>query len=117
MICGKNKIDINDFKAHTQYRGYTINDNIIKWFWEWLEKSDEKKQFKYLKFVSGRTRLPKPGTGNEYTHIITRLSVNNVLPKSSTCFFTSKLPNYDSKELFIEKMEYVIENCSDITDQ
>ena len=81
MICGKNKIDINDFKAHTQYRGYTINDNIIKWFWEWLEKSDEKKQFKYLKFVSGRTRLPKPGTGNEYTHIITRLSVNNVLPK------------------------------------
>ena len=116
MICGKNKMDINDFKAHTIYLGYTINDNIIKWFWEWLEKSDEKKQFKYLKFVSGRTRLPKPGTGSEYTHTITKIIDNNALPRSATCFFTLKLPNYDTKELFIEKMEYVIENCSDITD-
>ena len=116
MVCGKNKLDIKDFKSHTVYSGYTIKDKIIEWFWEWLEKSEEKKQFKYLKYVSGRTRLPKPGTRSSYTHTITKVSVNNVLPRAATCFFTLKLPNYDSKELFIEKMEYVIENCSDITD-
>ena len=116
MVCGKNKLDIKDFKSHTIYSGYTIKDKIIEWFWEWLEKGEEKKQFKYLKYVSGRTRLPKPGTGSSYTHTITKVSVNNVLPRAATCFFTLKLPNYDSKELFIEKMEYVIENCSDITD-
>ena len=109
MVCGKNKLDINDFKLHTHYSGYTNNDKIIKWFWEWLEKIEEKKQFKYLKFVSGRTRLPKPGTGSTYTHTITKVSIDNILPRAATCFFTLKLPNYDSKELFIE-------NCSDITD-
>ena len=47
MVCGKNKLDIKDFKEHTVYSGYTIKDNIIKWFWKWLERIDEEKQFKY----------------------------------------------------------------------
>ena len=116
MVCGKNKLDIKDFKLHTVYSGYTEKDDIIIWFWEWLENSDEKKQFQYLKYVSGRTRLPKAGTGSRYTHTITKVSVENIFPRSATCFFTLKLPNYDSKKIFIEKMEYAIENCADITD-
>ena len=116
MVCGQNKLDIKDFQSHTIYTGYSIQDDIIKWFWEWLKEVDEKKQFKYLKFVSGRTRLPKPGSGSDYTHTITKVGLSNVLPRSATCFFTLKLPNYDSKKTFVEKMEYVIENCSNITD-
>ena len=116
MVCGKNKLDIKDFKEHTIYNGYTIQDNIIKWFWEWLKHIDEEKQFKYLKFVSGRTRLPKPNSGSDYTHKITKIDLSYVLPRAATCFFTLKLPNYDSKKLFVEKMEYVIENSSGITD-
>ena len=61
MVCGKNKLDITDFKNHTEYHGYKGDDEMIKWFWEWLENSNEETQFKYLKFVSGRTRLPKSG--------------------------------------------------------
>ena len=116
IVCGKNKLDIKDFRTHTVYTGYSIEDNIIKWFWKWLKGIDEEKQFKYLKFVSGRTRLPKPGSGSNYTHKITKVSLSNVLPRAATCFFTLKLPNYDSKKLFVEKMEYVIENSSGITD-
>ena len=116
IVCGKNQLDIKDFKLHTRYRGYTDRDEVIKWFWEWLEKIEEEKQFKYLKYVSGRTRLPKSGTGCNYEHIITKVSKENINPRAATCFFTLKLPNYESKELFIEKMNYVIENCSDITD-
>ena len=116
MVCGKNKLDIKDFKKHTIYTGYTIQDNIIKWFWEWLEHIDEEKRFKYLKFVSGRTRLPKPDSGSYYTHKITKIDLSYVLPRAATCFFTLKLPNYDSKKLFVEKMEYVIENSSGVTD-
>ena len=116
MVCGKNKLNIKDFKKHTVYTGYSIEDNIIKWFWEWLESIDEEKKFKYLKFVSGRTRLQKPGSGSDYTHKITKVCLSNVFPRSATCFFTLKLPNYDSKKLFVEKIEYVIENSSGITD-
>ena len=116
MVCGKNKLDLKDFKNHTEYYGYKGNENIVKWFWEWLENCKEEDQFKYLKFVSGRTRLPKSGFGFDYRHIITKVALNNTFPRASTCFFTLKLPNYDSKTTFIEKMNYAIKNCSDITD-
>ena len=116
MVCGKINLDIDDFKKHTVYRGYNGNEQIIKWFWDWLTNAKEEEKFKYLKFVSGRTRLPKSGIGYSYTHTITQVSINNKFPRSSTCFFTLKLPNYDSQEEFIEKMKYSIENCSDITD-
>ena len=116
MVCGKNKLDLKDFKNHTEYYGYKGNENIVKWFWEWLENCKEEDQFKYLKFVSGRTRLPKSGFGFDYRHIITKVASNNAFPRASTCFFTLKLPNYDSKTTFIEKMNYAIKNCSDITD-
>ena len=116
MVCGKNKLDINDLKKHTEYHGYNANDEIIKWFWEWLENSNEETQFKYLKFVSGRTRLPQSGFGFEYIHIISKISNENQLPKSATCFFTLKLPNYNSKDIFIEKIKCAIES-SDLSQQ
>ena len=116
MVCGKINLDIDDFKEHTVYQGYKGDEQIIKWFWEWLINAKEEEKIKYLKFVSGRTRLPKSGIGYEYTHTITQVSINNKFPKSSTCFFTLKLPNYDSQKEFIERMKYSIENCSDITD-
>ena len=116
MVCGKNVLDIKDFKEHTIYQGYKGDEEIIKWFWEWFEKSKEETRFKYLKFVSGRTRLQKTGFGFEYEHKIIKVSNNNSFPKSSTCFFSLKLPNYNSQKIFIEKMNYAIENCSDISD-
>ena len=116
MICGKNKLDIDDFKKHTHYHGYKDNDEVIKWFWEWLENSNEETQFKYLKFVSGRTRLSQSGFGFEYTHLITKAGNNNSFPIAHTCFFTLDLPNYESKEILVEKITYAIENCTDISD-
>ena len=116
MICGKNKLDVLDFKNHTEYYGYKAEDDIIKWFWEWLENAKEDEKFKYLKFVSGRTRLPKSGFGFEFRHIITKINADNSLPAAATCFFTLKLPNYKSKDVLIEKIKYVIENCTDIND-
>ena len=117
IVCGKNELDIKDFKEHTIYQGYKGDEEIIKWFWEWLEKSSDEIQFKYLKFVSGRTRLQKTGFGFKYEHIIIKVSKDNLFPKADTCFFSLKLPNYDSQKVFIEKMTYAIENCSDISDR
>ena len=116
MVCGKNKLDIKEFKAHTVYEGYDGKEEIINWFWEWLEESEESVKFKYLKFVSGRTRLPISGMGYSYTHRIIKVSVENKLPRAATCFFSLKLPNYNSKNEFIEKIKYSIDNCTDITD-
>ena len=120
MVCGKNKLDIEDFKNNTTYEGFDINDETIKWFWEWFEETDEKYRIMYLKFVSGRSRLPKSDLGFKYRHIISKALQydNNSFPKSTTCFFKLNLPLYDSKEILVEKMKYAIINCLEIdTDQ
>jgi hypothetical protein len=116
IVCGKSKLDIEEFRTHTIYEGYNGNEEIIKWFWQWLEESEETVKFKYLKFVSGRTRLPISGMGYNYSHKIIKVSIENKFPRAATCFFTLKLPNYNSKKEFIEKIKYSIDNCTDITD-
>ena len=114
LVCGKNKLDIRDLKKHTKYEGYKENDEIIKWFWEWLEECNDHEQSLYLKFVSGRTRLPKENNF-KYEHIIVKNNFNNeAFPHSATCFFTLKLPSYKDKETLRKKMKYSILNCDEI---
>ena len=115
MVCGKNKLDVRDLKKHTKYDGFNENDEIIKWFWEWLQECSEHEQSLYLKFVSGRARLPKEKSFN-YEHVIVRndSNSNNALPQSATCFFTLKLPLYKDKETLTKKLKYSILNCDEI---
>ena len=116
MICGKKIFDIDDFKNHTQYYEYSNDDPIIRWFWEWFESTSEENRYKYLRFVSGRSKLPQSNLGYNYTHKINKTYNNNLYPTSHTCFFTLHLPNYKWKEDLIKKMEYVIENSLEIED-
>jgi len=120
MVCGTNELNIDEFKANTVYEGYTINDQNIKWFWDWFESTSKNERIKYLKFVSGRSRLPKSGNVIKYKHTISKL-INvdkNRFPKSMTCFFKLNLPVYDSYDTFVEKMKYAIIYCYEIdTDQ
>ena len=116
MVCGENKIDINEFRLNTTYEGFNYNDINIKWFWEWFESTDNEERIKYLKFVSGRTRLPKSENIIKYNHIISKANQEqkNGFPKSMTCFFKLYLPEYDTKEKLIEKMKYAIIYCYEI---
>ena len=122
MVCGINKLNIEEFKANTTYEGFEHDDDNIKWFWEWFEdkSTTENERIKYLKFVSGRTRLPKSGNIIKYRHIISKAihEEKNGFPKSMTCFFKLNLPQYDSKEMLVKKMKYAIIYCYEIdTDQ
>ena len=116
IICGKYSFDIDDFKEHTVYIGFNKDDQTIKWFWEWFENIAEDEKFKYLRFVSGRTRLPQTKFGNDYKHTINKLSNEQLYPISHTCFFSLDLPQYNNKKDLIEKIEYSIENCIEIFD-
>ena len=109
MVCGEAIFDLKDFKNHTECNN---EENVIKWFWEWLENCKVEDKFKYLKFVTGRSRLPK----SNYRHIINLISDKDLLPISHTCSSTLDLPNYDSKNVLCKKMQYVIENVTNISD-
>ena len=114
MVCGKAVLDIRSFKENTKYEDFKKDDEVIKWFWEWLEKCSEHEQSLYLKFVSGRTRLPKD-KNFRYSHIIKKNYYNeDSFPHSATCFFTLKLPAYKNRETLEKKMNYAILNCDEI---
>ena len=115
MVCGKATLDIRTFMKNTKYDGFQKDDEVIKWFWEWLGKCNDHEQSLYLKFVSGRTRLPKE-PNFKYTHTIQRNSYNGneSFPQSATCFFTLKLPAYNDRETLEKKMNYSILNCDEI---
>jgi hypothetical protein len=119
-VCGTNELNIKEFKANTVYEGFNEDDDNIKWFWKWFESTSENERIKYLKFVSGRSRLPKIGNGTKYTHTISKAinAAKDEFPKSMTCFFKLNLPKYDKEEEFVEKMKYAIIYCYEIdTDQ
>ena len=115
LVCGKSNLDIKSFKKNTKYEGFNEKDEVIEWFWNWLSKCDEHEQSLYLKFVSGRSRLPKD-KNFKYNHIIAKNDYHShdSFPNSSTCFFTLKLPVYKDKETLEKKMNYAIQNCDEI---
>ena len=115
LVCGKASLDIKSFKENTEYDGFKENDDIMKWFWDWLSKCNEHQQSLYLKFVSGRSRLPRD-KNFRYTHIIARNNYNGneSFPHAATCFFTLKLPTYKDRETLEKKMNYAIMNCDEI---
>ena len=119
LICGKNKIDVEYFKSITKYVPESLkNSDLIKWFWKWFENIREEDKVKYLKYVSGRTRLPpKSFNLNNYHTIVSSKNDNkNFLPHSQTCFFTLSLPNYETYDIFVSKIQSAIIECADIVD-
>ena len=115
LVCGKATLDIRLFKENTRYEGFEKDNEVIKWFWDWLGKCSEHEQSLYLKFVSGRTRLPKD-KNFKYTHVIQKYNScgSDSFPNSATCFFTLKLPVYKDRETLEKKMNYSILNCDEI---
>ena len=109
FVCGEAIFNMEEFRKNTKC---DEKEEVVQWFWEWLESCEKKDKFKYLKFVSGRGRLPK----SKYEHIIQLTDNKSKLPSSHTCFFTLDLPRYDTKEILFEKMKYAIDNAISISD-
>ena len=41
IINGKNEIDLQDLKNNIQYTNYNPNDEVIQWFWEYVDSLDQ----------------------------------------------------------------------------
>ena len=115
-ICGSPVLDIHLLREKTSYEYYEADSATIINFWKALESFTNEEQIKYLKFVSGRSRLPDPRNIN-FNHKITMIrgkDVDKKMPTSSTCYFTLSLPNYSTYEILRDKLRYVINNCCTI---
>ena len=61
LIGGIAEIDVDDWKKHTDYRGYTENDEVIQFFWQTIRSWDGEQKSRLLQFATGTSRIPVNG--------------------------------------------------------
>ncbi|PVD19395.1 hypothetical protein C0Q70_19883 [Pomacea canaliculata] len=102
------------YRLH-EYRGLDENHILIKWFWTILEEFTNEERIQFLRFISGRTRLPSnPADITQRFQIMTSDRGLDSLPTSQTCFFQLRLPMYSSCEVMADRLRYAINHCRSI---
>lgn len=61
LIGGIADIDVDDWKKHTDYRGYTESDEVIQNFWQTVRSWDGEQKSRLLQFTTGTSRIPVNG--------------------------------------------------------
>ncbi|CAH0487660.1 unnamed protein product [Peronospora farinosa] len=110
LISGKSgKIDIDDLKANSRYAGgYYALDKRVAWLWQALASFTPSEQAAFLRFTTSCQRAPSLGfaslTPQFCVQKIPIRSDDELLPSSSTCFNTLKLPTYSSYKVLRSKL-------------
>lgn len=61
LISGLPEIDVDDWRAHTEYHNYTANSPQITWFWRLVRGMSNEERAKLLQFVTGTSKVPLNG--------------------------------------------------------
>lgn len=115
LIGGLAEIDIEDWKKHTDYRGYQETDQVIQWFWRCIKEWDSEQKARLLQFTTGTSRIPVngfkdlQGSDGPRRFTIEKAGEPNQLPKSHTCFNRVDLPPYTSYESMKQKLTLAVE--------
>ncbi|XP_035381674.1 probable E3 ubiquitin-protein ligase HERC1 isoform X2 [Electrophorus electricus] len=115
MVCGLPEISVDVLKKVVRYREVEEQQQLVQWFWQTLEEFSNEERMLFMRFVSGRSRLPA-----NTADISQRFQIMKVdrpydsLPTSQTCFFQLRLPPYSSQSLMAERLRYAINNCRSI---
>lgn len=114
---GDKAFDLEDLKKITQYRDCSsTTDSCVK-FWEVMERFTVDQRCLYLKYVSGRARLPRGDLSQlSYQHQIEYYSrrERDSLPLAHTCFFRIDLPDYSSVDAMHHALLTAITYCGDM---
>ncbi|KAB1277623.1 putative E3 ubiquitin-protein ligase HERC1 [Camelus dromedarius] len=115
MVCGMPEISVEVLKKVVRYREVDEQHQLVQWFWHTLEEFSNEERVLFMRFVSGRSRLPA-----NTADISQRFQIMKVdrpydsLPTSQTCFFQLRLPPYSSQPVMAERLRYAINNCRSI---
>lgn len=58
IINGRKNIDISDLKNNIKYTGYHATDEVVRWFWSYVDSLSPEKLEHMLHFVTGNGRVP-----------------------------------------------------------
>ncbi|XP_038616113.1 E3 ubiquitin-protein ligase HERC2 [Tachyglossus aculeatus] len=119
MVCGSPDIPLHLLKSVATYKGIEPTASLIQWFWDVMESFSNTERSLFLRFVWGRTRLPRTIAdfrGRDFViQVLDKYNPpDHFLPESYTCFFLLKLPRYSCKQVLEEKLKYAIHFCKSI---
>ncbi|XP_048855280.1 LOW QUALITY PROTEIN: E3 ubiquitin-protein ligase HERC2 [Brienomyrus brachyistius] len=119
MVCGSPDIPLHLLKSVATYKGVEPTVPLIQWFWEVMESFSNTERSLFLRFVWGRTRLPRTIAdfrGRDFVvQVLDKYNPpDHFLPESYTCFFLLKLPRYSCRQVLEEKLKYAIHFCKSI---
>lgn len=121
LLCGLPNINVNDWKANTNYRGEYVkkkaNHKVIKWFWQYVESRNQEERAKLLQFCTGTSRVPVAGfsalqgrSGQVTPFVLESADIKKkVYPVAHTCFNRLELPLYKTKAHLYQRLS---EACS-----
>ncbi|KAH9977291.1 HECT-domain-containing protein [Lactifluus volemus] len=115
LIGGMSEIDVDDWTKFTDYRGYEVNDEVIKWFWQCVRSWPPERKSRLLQFATGTSRIPVngfkdlQGSDGPRRFTIEKAGDPNHLPKSHTCFNRIDLPPYKDYASLEQKLTLAVE--------
>ena len=95
LVGGIADIDVDDWKKHTDYRGYQEQDQVIQDFWKVIRTWDAEQKSRLLQFATGTSRIPVNGfkdlQGSDGPRRFTIEKAGEIvaLPKSHTWYVKS----------------------------
>lgn len=105
LISGTPDIDVDEWRAATEYNGLSSSDPVIVWWWRALKSFTRDERAKVLSFATGTSRVPLGGfTELQGVQGVQRFSIHRAygepdrLPQAHTCFNQIDLPEYSSYE-------------------
>ncbi|RLM00811.1 hypothetical protein CFD26_108395 [Aspergillus turcosus] len=111
LISGLPEIDVDDWKANTEYHNYSASSPQIQWFWRAVRSFDKEERAKLLQFVTGTSKVPLNGFKElEGMNGVSKFNIHrdygnkDRLPSSHTCFNQLDLPEYDSYETLRQRL-------------
>ncbi|EIW82911.1 hypothetical protein CONPUDRAFT_151972 [Coniophora puteana RWD-64-598 SS2] len=115
LISGTPDIDVDEWRAATEYNGYTSSDPVIVWWWRALKSFNREERAKVLSFATGTSRVPLGGFVDlQGVQGVQRFSIHRAygdpdrLPQAHTCFNQIDLPQYSSYEMLRQQLMLAI---------
>jgi hypothetical protein len=102
LIGGIADIDVDDWKKHTDYRGYQEQDEVIQNFWKIVRTWDAEQKSRLLQFTTGTSRIPVngfkdlQGSDGPRRFTIEKSGDPNALPKSHTWYVLPPHPPHST---------------------
>ncbi|KAJ7579230.1 hypothetical protein C8J56DRAFT_339945 [Mycena floridula] len=111
LISGTPDIDVDEWRAATEYNGYSSSDPNIVWWWRALKSFTRDERAKVLSFATGTSRVPLSGfvdlqgvQGTQRFSIHKAYGESDRLPQAHTCFNQIDLPQYTSYDMLRQQL-------------